>query len=158
MSRVMESSLWELAGPAAGSWYALVLGDEDDGPVPEVLVAPVCSTLTQADATSDDVYCSASLSPVGEALVIAAWAVAPMPVHCLSREIGPVDAGIVRQVYEISGRLMAEAGLVPAPGPRPRRGEPAWHRELRHSLRGYWDGSVMISCATLPDEKHRKAS
>jgi hypothetical protein len=155
-----ESTVWELAGPAAGSWYALVLSEEHQGAgsVPEVLVAPVCASLSKADATTNDVYCPANQSPTGAHLVIAAWAVAPMPVHCLRREIGVLDPAIVKRVRETNARLVVDAGLVRVLSHRPRRDEPAWHRELRHSLKGYWDGSVMISCATLPDEEHRKAS
>src|SRR5688572_10454516 len=106
MSRVKQCYLWELAGPAAGSWYALVLGDELDGRVPEVLVAPVCSSVKEADTTEADVYCPARLSPVGEPLVIAAWALAPMPVHCLSREMGMMADDIIRKVREINARLV----------------------------------------------------
>ena len=145
-----DSTLWELAGPAAGSWYVLVLSGQHAGPgmVPHVTVAPVRLGLSAADATAGDVFCPASQSPLGDPLVIAAWATASMPAHCLSRQIGAMDESVVNQVRETYENLVNAPRSSPLNPLRPRIGEPAWHRDLRKTLHGYWDGSVMISCAT----------
>ena len=152
MSRYRKASLWELAGPAAGTFHGLVLSDENHlgGALPEVLIAPASPRIPSNNASFMDVVCPAYQSPTGETLVIAAWAMAPIPAHCLSQEIGTVDPAIVSEVELTYERMMHSPGARKNPL-SPRVHEPEWHRELRRSLTGYWDGSVMISCATMPE-------
>jgi hypothetical protein len=130
----------------------LVLAEENHagGALPEVLIAPASPRIPVEHASSMDVVCPGYQSPTGELLVVAAWAMAPIPSHCLSQEIGTVDPSVITAV------LNTYEKVTHTPGTRKnlkmsRAGEPEWHRELRRSLMGYWDGSVMISCATMPD-------
>jgi hypothetical protein len=151
MSCYEPSTLWALSGPAAGTWYALVLAGETPGPggLAEVLVVPARTGVDKQDVTHDDVMCPAEASPTGEPLVFAAWAAAPIPAHCLVREIGSLDYEFCRLVEVARLRAAGPSGAA-AHLRRPRAGEPDWHQDLRRSLVGYWDGSVMISCATMP--------
>src|SRR5688500_5385812 len=93
MPRFKENTLWQLSGPAAGEWYALVLSGERSGAgsLPEVVVTPARAGLTADDASRHDIVCSANASPTGELLVFAAWAIAPIPANCLDRELGSID-------------------------------------------------------------------
>src|SRR5436853_6175438 len=112
MSRYRRASLWELAGPAAGTFHGLVLSDEHHtgSTLPEVLIAPASPRIPANNASFMDVICPAYQSPTGEALVIAAWAKAPIPAHCLSQEIGNVDPGIVAEVELTYERLTHSPG------------------------------------------------
>jgi len=152
MSRFRKGSLWELAGPAAGVFHGLVVAEEnnDGGALPEVLIAPASPRIPVEHASSTDVVCPAYQSPTGEHLVVAAWAMAPIPSHCLSQEIGTVDPSVISEVLDTYEKVSHTPGARRNPK-MSRAGEPEWHRELRRSLTGYWDGSVMISCATMPE-------
>jgi len=158
-SRFEEATLWELAGPAAGEWFALVLSGAATAysTVSQVLVVPAKAGVPRTEVTDHDVVCDAAASPLRECLTFAAWATAPIPAHCLKREVGRVDQRLVVQVKKAHETLSANPafrGYVH----RSRPGEPAWHNVLRESLSGYWDGSVTISCATLPEAEAEAAS
>lgn len=148
MALFRENTLWALNGPAAGNWYGLVLADRPDGiwKMPEVVIVPARAHLTLHDVTHHDVICPEDSSPVGQPLVFAAWAIAPIPAHCLEREVGLIDEGLVAGVREAHGDLHGDSAKWDLRPFRPWGDEPDWHAELRRALHAYWDGSVIIAC------------
>jgi hypothetical protein len=148
MTEFRQNTLWSLKGPAAREWYGLVLADRREGiwKMPEVVIIPARAHLTLPEVTHHDVICPADSSPIGQALVLAAWAVAPIPAHCLEREVGAIDEALVGKAREAHGDLQGDASHWTLRPFRPWAGEPAWHNELRRSLHAYWDGTVIIAC------------
>lgn len=159
MSRIHDATLWGLTGPAAGTWYALVVEDEPgtSRALPEVLVIPVTSAREAWETTKADVVCPAQSSPTGERLVFAVWAAAPIPSHCLSEPVGVICSALTA-VIDLKRVALSTDGRAWTHPMHPRASEPEWHRQLRESLVGYWDGSVMISCATIPPAEAMDAS
>ena len=148
MSPFRENALWSLNGPAAREWFGLVLAERSEGTwkVPEVIIVPARAHLTLHDVTHHDVICPEDRSPIGQPLVLAAWAIAPIPAHCLEREVGTIDPAIVQRAREAHGDLAGDAHSWNLKPLGPWQGEPSWHGELRRALHAYWDGSVIIAC------------